>query len=69
MALPPEMQALKQKLNAISDRQRTESQNKLLLELEFVDRHLLQKSITESIHASETRMTSPGGGSCACCGR
>ena len=68
MALPPNLRALRDRLNAIGIANRTTYQDNVLKELNKLDGVLLQKSIEESTFA-DTRMTSPGGGACPCCGR
>lgn len=69
MALTPELQKLKANLETLGVVKRTLAQDRLLAELRAVDIEL-RKSMTESFSESHaTRMTSPGGGACACCGK
>lgn len=68
MALPPTLKAFRDRLDAIGIVKRTTYQDSLLKELNKIDGMILQKSIEESTFA-DTRMTSPGGGTCPCCGR
>lgn len=69
MALTPELGKLKTKLDALGYSARTAGQDRLLAELEALDRTILRKSLDEGALASVTRMTSPGEGPCACCGK
>jgi hypothetical protein len=68
MALTNELAELKRKLVAKGYSGRTAKQDRVLAELEALDRVLMQKSL-ESVFASETRMTSPDDGRCGCCGK
>jgi hypothetical protein len=68
MALPPTLKAFRDRLDSIGFEKRTSYQDSLLKELQKLDSLILQKSIEESTFA-DTRMTSPGGGGCPCCGR
>jgi hypothetical protein len=69
MALTPELGKLKSKLEALSFR-RTSAQDRLLIELQAIDDSIMQKSIEEGYAFNKVqRMTSPGDGACACCGR
>ena len=77
MSLPPQLRALKSKLEQSASYSRKGNQNELLQELtrinellnelEKTDISVLRKNLGESVYSS-TRMTSPGG-SCPCCGR
>ena len=68
MALTPELTRLKDKLVAKGYNLRTVAQDRMLAELEALDKVVLQKSLEESTFAS-TRMTSPDDGRCSCCGK
>lgn len=69
MALTPELAKLKAQLEALGYAKRKVGQDLMLAELEAIDGVLLRKNLEETTFASSTRMTSPGDGSCACCGR
>ena len=69
MALTPELDKLKDKLVTLGFKARTSGQDRMLAELEAIDRTVLRKSLDESVFASVTKMTSPGGDACACCGK
>ena len=69
MALTPELAKLKGKLEELGYAKRKGGQDRLLAELEALDQVVLRKTLEESIHSSVTKMTSPGDGACACCGR
>ena len=68
MALPPNLKAFRDRLETIGLAKRTTNQDGLLAELKKLDQVTLQKTIEESTFA-DTRMTSPGGSGCPCCGR
>lgn len=69
MALLPEMEKLRRRLEGLGYSRRTTAQERLLEELNNLDKHPgLQKSIAEGSFRS-THMTSPGDGTCSCCGR
>lgn len=69
MALTPELSKLKTKLDALGFNSRTTGQDRMLAELEAIDKTILSKSLDEAAFASVTKMTSPGEGPCACCGK
>lgn len=69
MALTPELNALRQKLTALGYANRSDGQDRMLLELEALNDWLGLESLREGNFASVTKMTSPGDGSCSCCGR
>lgn len=69
MALTPELEKLQTKLNKLGYGGRTSGQDRLLAELEALDKTILRKSLDEGVLASVTRMTSPGDGLCTCCGK
>lgn len=69
MALPPELNALRHKLSALGPGRRTAGQNRMLQELNTLDSPTGPETLRKSAQASFTRMTSPGDGSCSCCGR
>jgi hypothetical protein len=69
MALTPELKALRTKLERTPAYLQTTDQRQLLDELVALDSVVAQKSIEESTFSSQTRMTSPGGDACPCCGR
>lgn len=69
MALTPELEKLKNSLEATGYAKRTLVQDRLLSELEAIDRLVLRQSIEKSSFAQATKMTSPGGDTCSCCGR
>jgi hypothetical protein len=69
MALTPQLEALKKKLVDIGLAKRTTAQDRLLEELNALDKTLRTETLEEAAFASVTKMTSPGGGSCSCCGR
>lgn len=69
MALTPELTKLKSQLETLGHAKRTSGQDRMLTELEAIDGTLLRKNLEESTFASVTKMTSPGGGPCACCGK
>jgi hypothetical protein len=69
MALTPELEALKTKLVDIGLAKRTSAQDRLLAELRAIDKMIRPETLEEAAFASVTKMTSPGGGSCHCCGR
>jgi hypothetical protein len=62
------LKAFRERLEYIGISRRTAYQDSLLAELKKMDQVTLQKSIEESTFA-DTRMTSPGGNGCPCCGR
>ena len=69
MALPPELKKLKTQLDELGFAKRTSAQDRLVAELDAIDRTLLQKTLEESTFSSVEKMTSPGGGACSCCGK
>lgn len=69
MALTPELDALKKKLDTIGYAKRTSAQDRMLAELDAINNTLERKTLEESTFASVTKMTSPGDGPCSCCGR
>jgi hypothetical protein len=69
MALTPELSKLKDMLEGKGYSGRTIPQDRLLAELIAVDATLLNKTLNDSTFGSVTKMTSPGDGRCACCGR
>lgn len=69
MSLTPELENLRSKLVTLGIAKRTLAQDRLLAELEAINRVDLRKSLGESTFASVTRMTSPGGDACSCCGK
>jgi hypothetical protein len=68
MALPPTLKAFRDRLDQIGLAKRTVYQDHLLEELNALDGLVLKESVEKSTF-SDTRMTSPGGGGCPCCGR
>ena len=68
MALPPTLKAFRDKLDTIGFSKRTTYQDSLLAELDKLDGITLKEDMAKASF-SETRMTSPGGGGCPCCGR
>ncbi len=69
MALTPELSKLKSQLEELGMAKRTSGQDRMLAELQAFDRSTGPEELRESTFASVTKMTSPGGGSCSCCGR
>lgn len=69
MALTPELSKLKSKLEELGIAKRTSGQDRLLAELKAFDDSIGLEDLRESTFASVTKMTSPGGGPCSCCGK
>lgn len=69
MALTPELDALKKKLDAIGYAKRTAGQDRMLAELDAINNTIGLETLRESTFSSVTKMTSPGDGPCTCCGR
>jgi hypothetical protein len=69
MALPPTLKEFRDQLRTMGTSKRTYYQDKLLEELDKLDGAVIKKVIDEASFASATRMTSPGGDGCPCCGR
>jgi len=69
MALPPELKKLKAQLNELGAARRTRAQDRLTAELDAIDRTLSERILKEPTFSSVEKMTSPGGGTCSCCGK
>jgi hypothetical protein len=69
MALPTELQKIKQSLELRKGTKTlSEEEQVLLSELTQLDRRISSQVLNE-IRSSVTRMTGPGGNVCGCCGR
>ena len=67
--LPEKLAEVRNKLKAKDYYKRTSDEDKLLDELNEVDRLMGKDVVSKSASFSETRMTSPPSGRCSCWGR